>query len=64
MSEMQRRIAVVSIIMEMNDPDEEDEVENPRPPRGPDRKWIRDRPEKGAFVNIFKDLELTDVEGN
>ena len=61
MSEMQRRIAVVSIIIEMNDPDE---VENPRPPRGPDRKWIRDRPEKGAFVNIFKDLELTDVEGN
>ena len=47
--------------MEMNDSDEE--VENPCPPRGPDREWIRDRPEKGAFANIFKDLELTDVEG-
>ena len=56
MSDMQRRIAMVSIIMEMNDSDEE--VENPCPPRGPDREWIRDRPEKGAFANIFKDLEL------
>ena len=46
-----------------DDSDPDDKKENPRRPRGPKRKWIRERTEKGAFVNIFKDLELTDVEG-
>ena len=44
------------------DSDSDDEEENLRRPRGPDRKWIRERTGKGAFVNIFKDLELTDAE--
>ena len=57
---MQHRIAVISVILELNDMDED---EDNRAPRGPDRKWIRGRPEKGAFVSIFKDLELTDHEG-
>ena len=49
----------MSILLEINDFDEHEDTH----PRGPDRKWMRERSEKGAFVTIFKDLELTDKEG-
>ena len=57
---LNRKIAIVSILSELDELFKEEEI---RRPRGPDRQWIRDRPTKGAFVNIFKDLELSDSEG-
>ena len=59
---VKRRIAIVSILSEWNEiyDDKEEEI---RRPCGPDRQWIRDRPTKGAFVNIFRALELSDTEG-
>ena len=49
----------MSILLEINDFDEHEDTH----PRGPDRKWMRERSEKGAYVTIFKDLKLTDKEG-
>ena len=59
LSTLKRKLAIITVINELV---EDDESES-RPPRGKDREWIRQRPEKGAFVGIFKDLELTDEEG-
>ena len=56
---VERKISIMSISLEINDFDEHEDTH----PRGPDRKWMRERSEKGAFVTIFKDLELTDKEG-
>ena len=55
---MARKASVVVILGTIDS----DSEENLRRPRGPDRMWIRERTGKGAFVNIFKDLELTDAE--
>ena len=49
----------MSILLEINDFDEHEYTH----PRTPDRKWMREQSEKGAYVTIFKDLKLTDKEG-
>ena len=60
-STLKRKIAVVSVLNELNDDSDDEAVV--RRPRGPDRTWIRERKNKGAYCNIFKELELTDSEG-
>ena len=61
-STLKRKIAIVSILNELND-DANDAEAGVRWPRGPDRAWISARKNKGAFCNIFKELEMTDTEG-
>ena len=53
-------ITIVSNIIDLvdNEPKEKRVVK-----RGRDRKWIKDRDEKGAYNNIVLDLFLHDEEG-
>ena len=62
LSTRKRKFAIITILNELNADDDDDEPVH-IPPRGPDRVWIREREKKGAFANIFKDLELSDEAG-
>ena len=41
----------------------ESDDDKPKSKRGPDREWIRERERKGAFVNIFNELYVSNHEG-
>ena len=43
---VERKISIMSILLEINDFDEHEDTH----PRGPDRKWMRGRSEKGALL--------------
>ena len=62
-STLKRKIAIISILNELNHASDDDNDTVDRPPRGRDRAWIAERDRKGAYNNIFKELELTDTEG-
>ena len=54
-STLKRKIAILTVLNEMFDSDDEGDVEIKRRGGEPGKK--------GAFVGIFKDLELSDTEG-
>ena len=61
LSTLKRKIAIVTILKELNEIESDDG--EPKSKRGPDREWIRERERKGAFVNIFNELYVSDHEG-
>ena len=61
MAKRTRKLAVVNLII--NTLDIMDDLDEPVHKRGKDRKWIKEREEKGAYQNIIRDLSLTDLEG-
>ena len=61
LSTLKRKIAIVTILQELNEIESDDD--KPKPKRGPGREWIRGRERKGAFVNIFNESYVSGHEG-
>ena len=62
MDARKRKLTVVNMIintLDLMEDDDEQQVSK----RAKDRRWIRERDEKGAFSNIILDLSLDDLEG-
>ena len=56
-------MAIITIVNNIIDIIEDEPQEQRVAKRGRDRKWIKDRDEKGAYSNIILDLSLHDEEG-
>ena len=58
-----RDVALITIVNNIIDLVDNEPKEKRVVKRGRDRKWIKDRDEKGAYNNIVLDLFLYDEEG-
>ena len=58
-----RDVALITIVNNTIDLVDDEPKEKRVVKRGRDRKWIKDRDEKGAYNNIVLDLFLHDEEG-
>ena len=58
-----RGVALITILNNVIDLVDDEPKEKRVVKRGRDRKWIKDRDEKGAYNNIVLDLSLHDEEG-